>query len=190
MGVVTTTTHMTVAEFLALPARTTARRRELIDGELVVNEPTWRHNGAQGEIYFRLAAWVHDGTGRGRAGVPLDVEIDDRNVHVPDVVWYCEGRVPAIDDPPPYPVPDLVVEVRSPSTWRYNIGTKKRNYENHGAAELWLVDTLSAAVFVFRRSTPGAAHFDVALELGSGDALTSPLLPGFTLAVAEIFADG
>lgn len=123
-------------------------------------------------------------------GPPLDVRIDDRNVHSPDVVWFGHGRVPGVDDPPPYPVPDLVVEVRSPSTWRYDIGAKKRNYENNGAAELWLVDTVSAVVFVFRRSTPAAPHFDVALELGSGEELASPLLPGFTLAVDEIFADG
>lgn len=189
MDAVTATTQMTAAEFLALPESPTARRMELIDGEVVVSQPTRRHNGAQGQLYGRLWTWVTAAQGRGWVGFPLDVDIDDRNVHAPDVVWYREARVPAIDDPPPYPVPDLVVEVRSPSTWRYDIGAKKRNYERRGAAELWLVDTAAGVVLVFRRSDPAMLDFDVALELGSGEALTSPLLPSFDLAVGEVFAD-
>jgi Uma2 family endonuclease len=189
MDAVTATAQMTAAEFMALPERTTASRLELIDGELVMSQPTRRHNGAQGSVYGGLWNWIRAAPSRGWVGFPLDVDIDDRNVHAPDVVWYREGRVPAMDDPPPYPVPDLVVEVRSPSTWRYDIGAKKRNYEEHGVAELWLVDTVSVVVFVFRRSAPTAPHFDVALELGSGEALTSPLLSGFELAVGEVFAD-
>ena len=80
-------------------------------------------------------------------------------------------------------MPDLVVEVRSPSTWRFDIGAKKDNYERYGVGELWLVDTAAYVVFVFRRSTPDAPRFDVSLEFGPGETLTS-LLPGFALAVA------
>jgi len=63
--------------------------------------------------------------------------IVEHNVLVADVEWYREGRVPGRTDPMPYPLPDLVVEVRSPSTWRYDIGVKKTYYERHGAAEIF-----------------------------------------------------
>ncbi len=43
-------------------------------------------------------------------------------------------------------------------------------------------------VLVFRRSKPDAAEFDVALELERADTLTSPLLPGFALALGAVFA--
>ena len=105
-------------------------------------------------------------------------------------MWYSEGRVPSRDDRGPYPVPDLAVEVRSPSTWRFDIGRKKDNYERHGVAELWLVDTAADVVFVFRRSHPQAPHFDVSLDDGSDQTLTSPMLAGFSLPVGEVFADG
>jgi Uma2 family endonuclease len=190
MDAVTVAAEMTAAEFLAIPYDERTRWQQLVEGELVVNDPTRRHNGAQGWIYVQLVNWAAEAPARGWVGIPLDVLIDERNVYKPDVVWYRDGRVPDIDDPPPYRVPDLVVEVRSPSTWRYDIGAKKRNYERRGAAELWLVDTAAAAVLVFRRSDPATPDFDVALELVSGEALTSPLLSGFTLAVSEIFADG
>ncbi len=85
-------------------------------------------------------------------------------------------------------MPDLAAEVRSPSTWRHDIGAKKSGYERQGLRELWLVDTAADEVLVFRRSAPGAPVFDMALELDVRDALTSPLLPGFSLALAELFA--
>jgi Uma2 family endonuclease len=190
MGAVTATTRMTAAEFLALPKPTTASRMELVDGEIVLSQPSWKHNGAQIAIASALRNWTRASEGRGRAGLPLDVQFDERNVHAPDVVRYRPGRVPGLDDLAPYPVPDLVVEVRSPSTWRYDIGAKKRNYEEHGVAELWLVDTAADVVFVFRRSHQQAPHFDVSLDYGSDQTLTSPLLPGFSQPVGEIFGDG
>ena len=79
------------------------------------------------------------------------------------------------------------MEVGSSSTWRYDVGAKKATYERVGPAELWLVDTEAESVLVFRRSLPTASALDMALELGSGEALTSPLLPGFSLPVAELF---
>ncbi len=79
------------------------------------------------------------------------------------------------------------MEVRSPSTWRYDVGAKKATYERLGLAELWLVDTAADEVLVFRRSSPATTAFDVALELGAGESLTTPLFPGFTLELAELF---
>jgi len=190
MDAVTATATMTAQEFLALePPERRSLRRELVNGEIVVNEPTRRHSGAQGYIHGSLWQWARAAPGRGWASVPLDVQFGELSVLCPDVVWYREGRVPELDDPPPYRVPDLVVEVRSPSTWRYDIGSKKAIYERHGATELWLVDTAAAVVLVFRRSSPATTVFDVSLELTSVDALTSPLLPGFALPVGEIFSD-
>ncbi|MEA2219900.1 MAG: hypothetical protein QOJ35_2526, partial [Solirubrobacteraceae bacterium] len=141
-----------------------------------------------GCVYSALRAWSREAAGRGWVGLPLDVELDERNVYAADVVWYPEDRAPRRHDPAPYPVPDIAVEVRSPSTWRFNIGVKKTNYERHGVRELWLVDTAADVVLVFRRSAPDAPSFDVSLELTAADALTSPLLPGFALAVGEVFA--
>lgn len=41
---------------------------------------------------------------------------------------------------------------------------------------------------ISRRPSTKALTFDVSAEVGSGQALTSPLLEGFTLAVDELFA--
>jgi Uma2 family endonuclease len=82
-------------------------------------------------------------------------------------------------------VPDLCVEIRSSSTWRYDVGRKKSVYEAGGLPELWLVDY--DTVIVFRRSQPDERTFDVALDLSRQDRLTSPQLPGFELDLARLF---
>ena len=187
MDAVTATVQMTAKQFLAIPEDSTARRWELIDGELVVSEASRMHNGSQTCVLVALREWVRGAAGRGWVGLPLDVLIDDRNVYAPDVVWYREGRAPGREDPAPYAVPDLVVEVRSPSTWRYDIGRKKQQYERHGVGELWLVDTAANAVYCYRRSVAHTPYFDVSLDFSPGETLTSPLLPWFALAVDEIF---
>ena len=189
MDAVTATVEMTAAQFLALGLRPEGIvHQELVEGELVVNEPSRLHNDSQFDVAFALKDWTRGAPKRGWAGLPLDVRLDDRNVYAPDIVWYRKGRVPGRSEPPPYPMPDLAVEVRSPSTWRFDIGAKKANYERYGLAELWLVDTAADVVLVFRRSEPDAPSFDVSLELMTEETLTSPLLPGFSLPVSEIFA--
>ena len=143
--------------------------------------------GVQGELYLAFSSWVGAASGRGKVVLPIDVGLDERNVFKPDILWYAEGRAPARRDRPPYPMPDLAIEVRSPSTWRYDIGLKKTAYERHGLPELWLVDTAAEAVLVFRRSQSEAPSFDVSLELAREDELRSPLLPGFARPFAALF---
>ncbi len=180
---------MTADEFIALPVPDHGRPWNLVEGEVVVNEPTHLHMATLFDLAFALRRWTEAERGRGDVCLPIDVKLDDRNVYAPDVLWYAEARVLARDAQTPAPMPDIAAEVRSPSTWRYDIGAKKAGYEREGLRELWLVDTAADEVLVFRRSAPEARFFDVALQLARGDVLTSPLLPGFSLPLAELFAD-
>ena len=177
--------RMTAREYLAEPDESV--RSELVAGEVVVHGPTYEHQRVLRDLFRVLDRWTLGGPGRGEVTWSLDVLIDERNVFSPDLLWYAEGSGPVRGDERPYPVPALAVEVRSPSTWRYDIGAKKSAYERGGLAELWLVDAVASELFVFRRSRPGARAFDVALELTAEDELASPLLPGFVLALAALF---
>ena len=191
MTVMPVAERMTAEQYLALGEPPEGRRRtELIDGEVVVSEALPLHSYVVSDVRFALEAWTRAQSGRGRVMDPLDVQLDDHNVFVPDVLWYAEGRAPARDAGRPSLMPDLAVEVRSPSTWRYDIGAKKAAYERHGLPELWLVDTPAEQVLVFRRSRSGAARFDVTLELAGDDVLASPPLSGFELTPDDLFQTG
>ncbi|MGI8902663.1 MAG: Uma2 family endonuclease [Solirubrobacteraceae bacterium] len=162
---------------------------QLIDGEVIVTEATGRHQLLAKRILFAFCTWTRAAPGRGEAFIPINVRMDEHNVFGPDISYLSESELPSaadwlyIDRPP-----SITVEVRSPSTWRYDIGTKKANYERQGCPELWLVDGEADTVLVFRRSARGAPAFDVALELSRREELSSPQLPGFSLALEALFA--
>ena len=176
--------RMTVEEFFELPDE---RWATLVDGEVVVNAPRPRHQRVAFDLMFALELWCREGSGRGETTMPLGVVLDEHNYYEPDILWFGEGRGPGRSDTPLQPLPDIAVEVRSPSTWRYDSGVKKARYEQHGLPELWLVDAAADEVIVFRRSSAKAPLFDVSLELARGDLLTSPQLPGFELALDELY---
>ncbi len=182
--------QMTADEFLALPVSERGWTADLIDGEVVVNEPAAFHGHVQGNLFLILGNWTRAEPGRGTAVVPRDIAIDEHNVFKPDVLWYADGRLPDPHSPPPYAMPGLAAEVRPPSTWRYDVGAKKAGYERRGLPELWLIDTVARSLLVFRRSRVGAEQFDVALEIGEDAYLETPLLAGFSLRVGDLFHIG
>lgn len=157
---------------------------QLIEGEVVVNDPTVLHQRAAGAIYLRLASWCEGAPGRGETGWGCNwvAGLGD-NVYKPDVWWVSDEHRPADDALWVPGVPDLAVEVRSPSTWRHDTGAKRQVYEAAGAGELWLVDPSARRITVLRRSVTGGPGFDVTVEVGVGEEMTSPLLPGFEVKV-------
>ena len=178
-------TRMTAEQYYATTVE--GDRRQLVGGEIVVNEPKLIHAALQGRLYHALRTWVEAGDRRGFVSLPTDVRMDEHNVYAPDLLWFSEAHRPANLNAYPERLPDLCVEIRSPGTWRYDVGAKKRVYEQGGLPELWLVDDGGESVLVYRRSAPESPVFDVALELARGQSLTSPQLPGFSLGLDELF---
>ena len=178
--------RLTADEFVALPGD--LPNAELIDGDVVVDSPNTRHQRLADWILYQFMSFTDSHPDSGEGGSALMTRIDDDNVFLPDVWWTTADHVLARDsrghvDRPP----DLVVEVRSPTTWRYDVHVKKARYEAAGVTELWLVDTVADTVLVFRRSSPGSPTFDAGLEAGVGDTLTTPVIPGFALDLARLF---
>lgn len=179
---------MTAEEYFTVSVE--GDRTQLIDGAMVIDEPLLGHALAQSVLLGELYHWTTDKPGRGFASVPADVVVSPHDVYAPDVWWLREERVPDPLEGRLPGLPDLAVEIRSASTWRFVVGTKKSRYEAGGLPELWLVDTEAASVLVFRRSAPEVARFDIELELAGGDELGSPLLAGFALPVGRLFRRG
>lgn len=180
-----TATRITADEYYAVTFE--GDGKQLVEGEIVVNQPKAIHSVLQMRLGYALQGWVEAESGRGLAMMPTDVRMDEHNVYGPDLLWFAEEHVPADLDAYPDRVPDLCVEIRSQGTWRYDVGGKKRVYEAGGLPELWLVDDAAEVVLVYRRATPESRTFDVALELGVGETLGSPQLPGFELAIGGLF---
>jgi len=181
-----TATRMTAEAYFATSVE--GDHAQLVDGEIVVNEPRPIHAQLHIALAASLKAWTDAAEGRGLALLPTDVVIDEWNVFGPDVLWIAERHRPADLRERLARAPDLCAEIRSPGTWRYDIGRKKAVCEEGGLPELWLIDDVAETVLVFRRSVPRAPTFDATLELAGDDVLRSPQLPGFELSLRRLFA--
>lgn len=106
--------------------------------------------------------------------------------YVPDVVFISRARLPHGDARAVVPfraAPDLAIEVLSPRQRRDRFRKKLSFYLEHGVRLVWVVDPRAETVTVHR---PGAAP----VVVRAGDTLDgADLLPGFTLPVADIFAE-
>lgn len=187
MAIVPAAKTMTADEYLAYPPKTFGFASNLVEGEVVMGQPAPLHQRVTANLLVALRSWTDSGPGRGYAYMPLDVDIDERNLYAPDLGWWPDGRDPADEGERPFSLPAIAAEVRSPSTWRYDVGAKKSGYEREGLQELWLVDTAANEVIVFKRSAPSSPAFDVSAQLAAGDVLESPLLAGFALPLEQLF---
>jgi Uma2 family endonuclease len=159
-------------------------RRELIDGELFVSpSPIVRHQRAVARIVAALLAYVDEHGGL-VLPAPMDVVFAEDSAVQPDVVYLSPDRAQELANERIIGVvPDLLVEVSSPSTRRLDLIKKRNLYEREGVAEYWFVDLEADQIDVHRLDDSG--HYGQPESLGEGDTLTCLSAPGFTLSVGE-----
>jgi Uma2 family endonuclease len=132
-------------------------RYELIDGVAYAMSPAPLriHQEVAGEIYRQTANTLEGAPCRALIA-PLDVrlpkagEADDRvdTVLQPDVLVVCEPN--KLDEHGVRGAPDWVVEVLSPATAGHDQIHKRRVYEQHGVAELWLAHPIDRLLTIYR----------------------------------------
>jgi Uma2 family endonuclease len=165
-------------------------RHELIDGEHFVSpSPVPRHQIVAGRLHARLLSFVDDqGVGQVLIG-PSDVVLSPFDVVVPDSLFVAGGHESILTEKNVQGPPDLVVEVLSPSTRRIDEVRKRDLFERMGVQEYWLVDPVLDRLRILRRESGGFAPA-IDLSAAAGEALTTPLLPGFSLPLRDIFRRG
>ena len=80
--------------------------------------------------------------------------------------------------------PDLVVEVLSPSTERFDRTVKRERYAKFGVREYWIADIVRKTIEV---NVSDGERFAVAGVYGEGNELESPLLPELRIDVSSVF---
>lgn len=180
-----TTFKLTVADLECLPED--GNRYELIDGELYVSKaPGWKHQRAVTKLGFLLEGYTEE-TGRGIVTVGPGIIFDDYNGVIPDLVYVSPERQHLITERGLTGAPDLAIEVLSPGA--KNIERDRRIklqlYSRQGVLEYWVVDPEGETVEIYRLQEN---ELVLVADLQKTDTLTSPLLPGFSCQVAEIFA--
>lgn len=177
----------TSADLEALPDD--GKRYEIIKGELYISkQPSWEHQLMCAEFTIDIGLW-NRATGAGVVnGAPGVIFADDDDV-APDIVWVSRERLSVLLGPDRklHAAPELVVEVLSPGSAneRRDRDAKLKLYARRAVREYWIVDWQRRQIEVYRRAD---ATLYLAATLVEGDDLQSPLLPGFSLSLRDLFA--
>jgi Uma2 family endonuclease len=161
--------------------------REILDGELFVSpSPFLRHQRIVGRLYVAIANYVEKHPIGEVFVAPLDTVFSMDNVCEPDVLFVSHERSSILTKKHIHGAPDFVIEV----LWEFNAKNDKVRklaiYERFGVTEYWIVDPEANTVRVFRRrgnALPLVSELAAAAE----DVATTPILPGLTIALAELF---
>ena len=118
---------------------------------------------------------------------PFDVHLSEHNVLCPDVLYFAPASLHLLSDRGAEGAPDLAIEVLSPSTARRDRKVKRAIYARHGVKELWLVhpDAETIEVFDFSKQVDEPV---AVLENGTHPAVSTALIPGLEIPLADVFA--
>ena len=132
------TTKLTYDDYALIP--NDGMRHEIIDGRHYMNAaPNPRHQTVSRRIQFQLYEQI-ELKGLGQVfNAPIDLQLSEIDVVQPDIV-VVQKENHIITTTRIRGVPDLVIEILSPSNRKYDQELKKRLYEQHGIPEYWIVD--------------------------------------------------
>jgi Uma2 family endonuclease len=174
---------LTVEEFEALPEE--LYRTELVRGKVVREPPA---NFGHGAIAAQVGAMLHAHVRKHNLGVVVGAETGfvlaplPSTVRAPDVAFVSHERLPKeIGKGFARFVPDLAVEVVSPSNSAREIAEKTFDYLDAGTRMVWIIDPRTRTLTVYRSSS------DIRVFRETEAADVSDVVPSLTILVAELF---
>jgi Uma2 family endonuclease len=171
-------------------------RRELIDGFIhIMSAPVRIHQQVSAKINFHITTFIRNRKGKCHIYyAPFDVRLpkedtkeDDKiyDVVQPDICVICD--LSKLDDKGCIGAPDLIVEVLSPSTAKYDKSKKFNLYERFGVREYWIVDPKAKTVFIFLLQPNG--QYDRGTKYECNQKAPVHIFEGLEIDLKELFED-
>ena len=182
---VISTTKMTAKQYLMLGEDPPGIRLELVDGEVAVSpSPTPRHSHVDKQLSRILGNHIeeHD---LGLLLGDTDTIFGEHDVRRPDLIWFAKGRehlvepTEAIDA-----MPDLCVEILSPSSISIDRQDKFQQYAQGGVPYYWIVDPAGRAIEVF---TLVGGEYQLTGSAANDDEVRLPPFPNLVIPLNKLW---
>ena len=120
---------------------------ELINGDLIMHSPaSFKHEDVFAFLFRVMGTFVsHHNLGK-VLGSRFPVKLSKKDVLEPDIIFISNEKIRLIRERYFDGAPDLVIEILSESTKRYDLGEKLEKYFEYGVKEYWVVRCESTSV--------------------------------------------
>lgn len=160
-------------------------RLEVIEGELILSPaPNIRHQ----RISSNLLGILRNHVLQNRLGevfsAPLDVVFSPTNTFQPDIVFVSTENKGILTAANIQGVPDLLVEIISPSSDRLDRIRKPQVYAQFGVAHFWIVDPVLDLIEEYVLS---GHNYRLVCERKRNETWTPRLVPTLNITLEEVF---
>jgi Uma2 family endonuclease len=164
---------------------------ELINGRIIMTPPPgWPHGEYESGIVGELRGFARAHKLGRVFGSAQGFRLTEEDTVAPDAAFVSNERWAA--SPPPvmgkhlHVIPNLVVEILSPTTAKKDLEDKKALYERCGVDEYWVIDPKRQSVTVL--ALEGRRYVEADFAQGAG-RVHSRLLPGFSVDLKDIIPE-
>ncbi len=175
------------------------KRYELLYGKRyeLMSAPTSQHGDISFNIAFLLKLYSREQKTKCRIfHAPFDVRLTKPNtestenkdiytVVQPDICVICDAN--KIDKRGCLGSPDLIVEVLSPSTMKYDLNEKFNLYEKNGVREYWVVNPEAKTLIIFHLTDENKYDEGEIFAFDEEKIVKTKLFEGLTIDLTEIF---
>jgi len=179
--------HLTLEQFEEVCRKYRKLRLELTStGELIAMPPTGALTGVRNaDLTYQLMAWSRKGDTGICFGNTAGFILPNHAIRSPDASWIKREKWDSLsqeqkDRFAPF-CPDFVAELRSPSDRLPVLFDKMAEWIANGASLGWLIDPSTRRVYVYRPNE------EVVVLENPESVSGEPLLPGFSLQMAELW---
>ncbi len=159
---------------------------ELINGYIMKKSvPRPQHQRISMRLSIQLGIFIRENRIGELFASPIDVFLDDLNAVQPDLVFIPTEKQAMITDDGIIGIPDLMIEIISPSSVIRDRVDKKNLYERLNVKEHWIIDPQYQDIEVYTIQN-GRYELYSGVTMFEG-ALKSTIFEGIAINLAELF---
>ena len=179
--------YLTIEEFLKFPDTEDRRKMELDDGELyIMPRPRRIHQAWNLDLAWHIQSYLRrfpEPPAELLQDFTVALSLERRRLFAPDLSIVLLERSSIIGDRMIEGAPDIVIEILSSDRGR-DLVHKRQVYAEAGVPEYWIFDPEGerATLLELREG-----QYIERAVLGASNTLTTPLLPGLEIPMADVF---
>jgi Uma2 family endonuclease len=161
------------------------RPMELSDGHLIILPmPSLTHQRILKRFVYLAQSWLAANKRGEILFAAHPIRLWPGKYREPDAMIWLSGNKNRMGERESGP-PDLALEIVSPNNEPHDLETKFQEYAQAGIPECWIVQPETRSVLVY---TLEGQSYKLLAQLTSGQQASSRILPGFEVAVDDLFA--